>query len=233
MPNPFQSSEDFFPILKTHLNQQHIEGPADAQVHRDPAQIPTVGAGINLDDPANQFNLENKGYNLQDIKSGAVRVEPEHLDETQNEAIQRKTREAQARIGDDLFSSLSPQQKAGVISLYYNSNKLLGPKLIEGLAKQDPEKILNEVLLRSNPDKSPGVLARRIEEAKLLVSQKDFDTYMEFLAPETKQKLHGILSKTENEERRTELLNQYGPMLDIGPKPAPFLKIKKLFNPTR
>ena len=222
------SSDDYKQFLLPHLDD--VEG-YQSTPYRDTAGISTIGHGINLTDPANVAMLKLNGYNPTDLKSGVDTMPHEDSRDFQNQIIDRKEREVRNKLSHDTFDSLTPQAKAGVMSLGYNSTGLIGPKLRNALDMKDYVGALDEVLFNSNKDKDPGIALRRLKEAKLLATPEQYDTYMSNLDPERKNQLNDLLGQIENPHTKQQALDTYAQDLSIGPRPQPFLKLRSILNP--
>lgn len=179
----------------------------------------TIGHGIRTDNPRYQEYLTNnpsrnpasgKPQLSEDQSLGIV---SQIMNDKKNELKELLKNRASGYQG-------TPQKNAVLNSLIYQSNNLLGPHVLESLNKNDDNAIAGELLFNSNPKNMPGVLQRRLDEAKMYMGDDQFMNYLKSLGPAKAQDLIGMLQKTKDEQKRNELLQKHSYLNDIAnPKP--------------
>lgn len=189
-----------------------MEGYSD-RVYPDHKGNPTIGHGLNLNDKVNQKLLTQYGYKVSEITSGRQSISLEDANSILNQVISKKEKQIRKQIGSSLFDSLQPNEKAAVMSLGYQSLKLLGPKLRHGLARNNAITVLRAIILESNPENKPGVLARRLKEAELFGDPVGFAIMMGMMTTSEKQRLLKIINKNKNLGQKQAMLEKYSPFL--------------------
>lgn len=194
--------------LKTHLSD--VEGHSD-HVYADHKGIPTIGTGINLRSPSAQKSILNLGYEPQKIQTGEAQLSPEELDQVHADSL-NDTRSVFETIKSQSFpkKELNEAQEAALLSLTYNSPKLLGPTLRQHLNNNQDLDVMREMILNSNKENSPGVQLRRVKEAELYGGPLDFQQMIKTLKPEEKKQIYELLNKIENDEQRGQVIAKYG-----------------------
>jgi GH24 family phage-related lysozyme (muramidase) len=193
--------------LKTHLSD--VEGYSD-EVYDDHKGIPTVGTGVNLNSPTTQKSLLNLGYEPARVTSGEIQLSPEELDRIHDDHI-NETKNIFNTIKSQSFpqKNLNEAQEAAMLSLMYNSPKLVGPSLRQHLNNNDDLSVMKEIVLNSNRENNPGLQLRRIKEAELYGGPLDFQQMLKTLTPEQKKQVYDSISQIKNEEQRLQALEKY------------------------
>ena len=197
------------------------------KVYFDSKGNPTIGSGLNLKDPVNVFNLEQKGFKLDDVLRGQE-VPEGILQELQDIQYQVKEDAIRKNIDPDMYEGLTPAKKASLISLGYNSMNNVGPKLREHIAKGNDLDAMREMVLGSKYDvESPGLLKRRLEEAQLYGGPEQMQHLFRSFGDEDKAKFDQAKSYIKNEHELSDFSQTYDPYMqeDQGPK---FTKLNKL-----
>lgn len=214
--------------LKTHLDD--VEGNR-SEVYEDQKGIPTIGAGINLRSPQAQKSLINMGHAPEAIQSGEIQLKPEELNKIQEESLSEKK-----RMFDVIKSQSFPQkelneaQEASLLSLMYNSPKLVGPNMRQHLNEGRDLDVMREMVLNSNQEQSPGLQLRRIKEAELYGGPLDFQQMLQTLKPEEKKQVFELLNKINNDEQKTQVLQKYSQFDPDYKRPDDKPKFFKLAN---
>lgn len=183
------------PRFKRLRNQ--FEGFSE-EVYPDEKGIPTVGPGINLNSPEVPQILNEMGYDHSEVKSGEQSISPEHLENIANEQLKEKQRYLQTIQKRD-FPEYKPTENElnALMLLMSNSPKLIGPNLRDRLNKNDRFGAFDEIISRSNKDKSPGVQFRRMQEAEEFAGE-NAPEYFQRLPTSQKDEMRSILEQTQN-----------------------------------
>lgn len=168
------------------------------EVYPDEKGIPTVGPGINLNSPEVPQILNEMGYDHSGVKSGEQLISPEHLESIANEQLKEKQRYLQTIQKRD-FPEYKPTENElnALMLLMSNSPKLIGPNLRDRLNKNDRFGAFDEIISRSNKDKSPGVQFRRMQEAEEFAGE-NAPEYFQRLPTSQKDEMRSILEQTQN-----------------------------------
>lgn len=204
-----------------------VEG-FEPRVYKDTKQNPTIGSGLNLNDPTVQGLMHLRGIDPHQVSSGQMHVDPKQLEEIHNAYIQKREPLIKSKFGEDLYDTLSPNEKAAVLSLGYQSLNNLGPNLIGRIAEGDKIGAIREMLLGTNKDKDPGIMSRRLKEAELFGGPMDFAGSFKTMNTEEKKKILDTINKTKNENTRSELMAKYAPYMQEMQQQSSF---QKLFKP--
>lgn len=215
---------DYKSLLNPLLQQ--VEGHSDDS-YTDSKGIPTAGYGFNLDDEENQGIMKMHGVDANEVKSGKRAIATDESQAIQDSILNRKEELVRGRMGSDFFDTLTPNKKAALMSMGYQSLNNIGPNLRGRMAEGDEIGALREMILNTNADKDPGILSRRLKEAELYGGPIDFSGAFKTMNNQEKQQLIDIINKTQNENTKKELLDKYGSYL--GAKQEP-LKVFKLAN---
>lgn len=212
-----------FNKLKNFLNQQ--EGYSE-DVYKDTQDIPTVGHGSNLQSPEVEGHLDEMGIDKDRVLAGQDTLNPEEAALLQQKQIEDKKQFLDnVRKKDFPNSQINPNEYDALMSLSYNSPKLIGPQ-IRGLLNQNKDQdVAKEILLRSNKNKEPGLQKRRLEEAQMY-SGEQFPNVVKSLSPEEINEIRTIVGGIKNIHERNRVLEQYPFLKEIVPT-RPF---KKTFN---
>ncbi len=194
--------------LQTHLSD--VEGNSD-QVYQDHKGIPTIGTGVNLKSPSAQKSILNLGYEPQKVQTGEAQLSPDELNKVHADSL-NDIRNVFETIKSQSFpkKELNEAQEAALLSMTYNSPKLLGPSLRQHLNNNQDLDVMREMVLNSNKDNVPGVQLRRIKEAELYGGPLDFQQMIKTLKPEEKKQIYELLTKIDNDEQRGQVIAKYG-----------------------
>lgn len=177
-------------------------------VYNDTKGIPTVGIGYNLNDQQIRGVMDLNNINADEIISGSRNLTDEEIDNIK--AGYHKVREPliSNRVGSDLFDTLTPNQKAAVASMGYQSLNNIGPNLRSRLADNDTIGAMREIILNTNKDKDPGILSRRLKEASVFGGDEFPLTFQTFNDAEKKEVLD-MINSIGNENTKAEIMKQY------------------------
>ena len=182
------------------------------KVYNDSRKIPTVGYGFNLNAPDTAGILKLHGHDVNALRRGKRGMNPRDAQLIRDAILDKHEQLLRHTIGDDLFNGLSHNKKAGLMSMMYNSPKLIGPKMIQGLATNDNDlALLQEVVLSSNKKKDPGTLYRRMREAELM-SPDNFQNAFKAMEPNS---LHELKTVAKD---HPEIQKRYGSLLSLEPE---------------
>lgn len=197
-------------------------------VYQDSDNNPTIGYGTNLNSPEVPEIMRLHDIDYDQVKLGNRKLSEEEANKIKDAQITDKERYFNKMLGERVpaSSELNDTKKAALMSMYYNSPKLFGPNMVQHLNNNDDINVIKEMLLRSNKDKKPGVLKRRLDEAEVYGGPQDFANTFKVMDNNEKRELIDILHRTENEQLKQELLKKYMPYL-MPQKPV----LKKLFEP--
>jgi GH24 family phage-related lysozyme (muramidase) len=214
----------FDPLIKS------VEGHSNDS-YSDSNGNPTIGAGMNLNDPTIQGLMSLRGIDHNDVKSGNRSIANDELADIQNAYLGSREKLVRNKVGGDLYDTLQPHEKAAIMSMGYQSLNNLGPSLSGHLASGDKPNAIKEMLLNTNAKKDPGILSRRFQEAQTYDSDPvSFSSAFKIMSDDEKKQLADILGKTKNENTRKELLDKYGSYLGTTQPKQDFSKLTKLIN---
>lgn len=202
-----------------------VEGES-SEVYQDSKNIPTVGKGISLRSAASQDVLKSLGYNPEKVKRGQKSVKAKDLAKAEDMILSQKE-----KLLDNMQSSSFPDaklndaQRAALLSLAYNSPKLIGSNLRESLNKGDEIEAMKEIALRSNKDKMPGVTYRRLREAEMFGGPLGFQQMIDSMSEEEKNLINNSLRDAQDPQRKQMFLDKYPQF-----SPAYEEPIQKRFN---
>jgi GH24 family phage-related lysozyme (muramidase) len=205
-----------------------VEGHSD-EVYADSKGVPTVGTGLNLDDETVQGLMNLRGINPEEVKSGQRKLATEEMDDIHNQYMDKRTGLVRSQVGEDLYDTLKPNEKAALMSMGYQSLNNLGPNLKGHIASDDKIGAMREMILNTNKDQDPGILNRRMQEAELFGGPLDFSSAFKTMSPEEKRQLMDTFNKLKNENVKAEALKKYGSYLNDAP-PAQFNKLQDLLK---
>jgi GH24 family phage-related lysozyme (muramidase) len=210
-------------IVKPMLEKS--EGFRD-EVYYDKKNNPTIGFGTNLNDAANVEQMRLNNISIQDLFEGK-RLTREQAEYLRDMAIERKEKELRESIGNDMFDNVDDNKKASLMSLMYNSNKLIGPKIKEYLGTGDHLGVAKEMLTGSNKEKDLGTLLRRADEASNYLGHDEtqLNDLFKLVNLENEANINGLLNKSDNEPMKKEFNDRYGKYLK-----QPIPTFKNLFN---
>jgi GH24 family phage-related lysozyme (muramidase) len=191
--------KDFLEEMKRHEGYRR-------SVYGDRKEIPTIGIGANLTVGDTQEILKDMGYDIHNVLSGQVELsDNEIMDLYQRQLKNRERLFESLRSKSFPGSEITPDEKRALMSLYFNSPKLIGPKMRKALATNDDFAAAKEILLGSNPGNVKGVQTRREAETKMFLGDR-FDEFMESLTPEDLK----LLAK-RRKQRFEDLLKERNP----------------------
>lgn len=199
-------------IIKPMLDKS--EGFRD-EVYYDKNNNPTIGYGTNLNDVANLEQMRLNNINVPDLFEGK-RLTKEQAEYLRDVAINRKEKELRDNIGHDMFDNVDDNKKASLMSLMYNSNKLIGPKIKEYLGTGDHLGVAKEILIGSNKNKELGTLLRRADEASNYLGHDEvqLNDLFKLVNLENEAQIKGLLDKSDNEPMKKEFNDRYGKYLN-------------------
>ncbi len=179
----------------------------------------TIGTGFNVDAPGAERHLKVLNLDKNKIKAGEQQID---------EPTARRLLDMKLHETENLFkheqknfpaTELNPAQKAALISMMYNNPSLMGPELREHINQNDTEKVVREILLRSNKEKSPGIQKRRLREAELYADPVVFNNTLKNMSEDELDQIRSTLDKMDNREEYTRLQALY-PVLQKEAMPA-------------
>lgn len=183
-----QSSIERSPATSDELSDEYISnrnkfitrqetGPEAAEqeefnVYKDTGGKRTIGHGFNLDAPG-QYELMKKTLGLspeeaKDIYTGQGSISKEQAEKLFNISANKAERELEKKVGPAL-SKLNPNQRAALVSMMYNSPKLIGPKILNALKSGNYDEVARLIGVTSDwqAEQHPGLPIRRRNEADL------------------------------------------------------------------
>lgn len=199
-------------------------------VYLDSKGIPTIGSGLNLNDPTVRQILVSMEVDPDALISGAT-IPEEKLREAKNIYLSLRDPLIKEKIGTETFEKLPTHQKAAIASLGFQSLNNLGPKLKNTLEQNDPIGAIKEITLGTNPTEDPGTQNRRMREAYTFGGPLDFSLAMKDMEDEERRKITDIINKNQNPNTREHVMNKYGSYLKQ-PVRQPFSKIQKVLSPS-
>jgi GH24 family phage-related lysozyme (muramidase) len=209
------------------------EGYAPAPVE-DSKGHPTVGFGVNLDDPEMAgLAAARLGVSPDMIRSGQRVISPNEAQDLQKAVYENKKAKLD-KLRNNRFpaAELGPQQTAALTDMYQQHSGLIGPNLMYHLNNNDDSSAIKEILLNSNKAQSPGQMKRRLMQASMFGGDAFNDT-VKNMSPDEKDQIRSVLNKMQNSNELQNIYKKYpvlSPEMDYKPAPASFPKIKKLFG---
>lgn len=204
----------------------------EASVYDDSAGKKTIGKGLNLEAPLTQLAFKRLGLDPQKMMSGEEIATPEQLEQAY-QFMMDKTEEGVDSKFRDL--NLNDNEKAALMSLYYNSPSLIGDNLTNYINNNDKNEAMKEIMLRTNRTKNYGVAKRRLNEAKLFGGEEGLNKAVNTMTPEELIDLRHTFDAMPDTAEKRALFNNYKFLNpDTSKDPFPFMKLKKgLYSPLK
>lgn len=212
----------FDPLIKD------VEGYSD-DTYEDHKGTPTVGTGLNLEDADVQGLMKIRGIDPEEVKTGNRQLASDELDEIHNSYIGKREKLVRNRLGEDLYDTLQPHEKAAVMSMGYQSLNNVGPNFTQAISSNDRIGAIREMILNTNKDQNPGILSRRFREAEVYGGPEDFSSAFKTMTPVEISKLQNIINKLTNDNVKQEIMQKYGQYLNQ-PAPVKMDKLQQLLN---
>lgn len=202
----------------------------ESDVYQDSKGIDTVGPGLALRSPATASAFKKQGINVEDVRSGK-KLKPKVLDKALDDVLSQKE-EIVNTMQKTSFPSgqLNDAKKAALLSLAYNSPQLIGSSLRKKLDANDDLGAMEEIALRTNKEKSPGVLYRRLQEAELFGGPLDFNQMVQGLSEEEKNLVFNTLNETKDPQRKAEIMKRFPQFSPSFQDTNDFLKLNSLLK---
>ncbi len=213
-PSREKNVDPYYDQFSTLIKE--VEGNREG-VYLDSKGIPTAGVGFNLNDSQIRGVMELEGINPDEIISGSRTLNDDEIGRIKSSYHRVREPLIKNQVGGDLFDTLKPNQKAAVTSLGYQSLNNIGPNLRGRLAEDDTIGAMRELILNTNKDKDPGILARRLKEAEVFGGEEFPSTFMTFNESERQQVLD-MLGQIKNEHTRKEMMDRYKQYLEPTPR---------------
>jgi GH24 family phage-related lysozyme (muramidase) len=148
-------------------------------VYKDSKGLRTIGHGYNIDAPG-QFDKMKKILGLSDeeadaIVSGEMSISKEQADKLFNFSAKKAERQLDEKLQSIGGVQLTSDQRAALVSMIYNSPKLIGPKILEALKSGNYEEVARLISITSDfqKRKHPGLPIRRRKEAALFSGSEE------------------------------------------------------------
>ncbi len=211
-------------LLSQHLKIN--EGVSDTP-YTDQKGNPTVGVGMNLNDPDVRGLLKMRGIEPEEVTLGTRKLDDEESSQIHDSIVSNKEKALRSNIGSDLFESLKPNEQAAIMSMGYQSQNNIGPNLKGYLANSDKINAIKEMVLNTNKDNDPGIALRRLREGELFGGPVDFSSTFKIMSNEEKRKLMDTINSIGNENTKAEALKRYSSYLQDKPQ---MNKIQEMLN---
>lgn len=134
----------------------------------------TVGVGFNMDAPGAQTAMQRAlGYGkdvFDAVRSGKRALSDLDVRKLFDYSVKQAEAVVQERLGD---IALPEHQRLALVSMAFNSPKLIGPKLVDAIKSSNLKAALNEILFNSNAKSHRGLAARRYKEAVMFSGPAD------------------------------------------------------------
>jgi len=199
-----------------------------SKTYEDTRGFRTVGFGFNLDEPTNRTLYKNV-LNKTDEDFEALRNGQTELSNREGRILFEAAAGSAERLISNKFSDtdLKGYERLSLISLAYNSPKLIGPNLTKHIKSGDRKAAFDEIKFRSNGRKSKGIQNRRDLEAQMFSGMNPDD------AEDSEwsiANLFGIASAEAGELRSSNELIENGRKIAPRPrmKPTPPEEPKKV-----
>ena len=158
------------------------------RTYKDSRLLRTVGYGFNLEEPTNR-DVYKKALGKTDTDYDALRDRKTTLTKREGRILFEAAAGAAETLISNTFADvdLKGYQRLALVSLAYNHPKLIGPNLTKHVKAGDADAVIEEIRLRSNLHKIPGITNRRAEEADMFSGMSPDD------AKETEWSLGSLL----------------------------------------
>ena len=108
----------------------------------------TIGYGFNLDQPGAKMMVEAAGLNFSNLRSGKVEIDEDDATALAMQVADMRARSLVNRFENDLHK-LDLDQWVVLLSLAYNSPKLIGPGITQAVREQDMKSAVWEIVCNS------------------------------------------------------------------------------------
>jgi len=177
--------------------------------YKDSSQIDTIGAGANLSSPATQKAAEALNLDMEQLRGPDGVLSPEQSRMMTRKTLEVKYPEYQTiKKRDFPNAKLNEDQESALMSMYYNNPKLLGPMMRAHLDSNNVSKAAQEIMLRSNAGKVPGIAKRRLAEAERFAGEH-FPEVMGSIDERAKGELLSLLERIKNPNEKARVLEKY------------------------
>lgn len=214
------NNEDYKNQLKTHLKD--VEGFSE-KIYKDSKGNDTIGYGFNLDAPDVAGYMQMNGYDRERLDREGLPVEA--ADQLKDFVIGKEEDKLKKRL-PDVYDNLPSNEKAAVMSLFYNSPNLIGPDMTGYLANGDKLNAAKEILTKSNKNKDIGTGFRRMKEAEMFSGADQIENVFKILSPEERVELQKMVESSDNENVKRDVINRYGKYLNPPSRSPAFTKLK-------
>ena len=150
------------------------------KAYEDSGGLVTIGHGYNLDAPGQyqkmKMLLKLSDEEAQSIYKGELPINKKQADILFNFSLRKAEKELDQKLADSNVK-LNPNQRAALVSMIYNSPKLVGPKILEALESGDYEEVARLIRITSDSQafKHPGLPIRRRKESQLFSGEEEKD----------------------------------------------------------
>lgn len=177
-----EADEDYIQKRNKFILEQE-SGPKMAEkkefkAYEDSGGLVTIGHGYNLDAPGQyqkmKMLLKLSDEEAQSIYKGELPINKKQADILFNFSLRKAEKELNQKLADSNVK-LNPNQRAALVSMIYNSPKLVGPKILEALESGDYEEVARLIRITSDSQafKHPGLPIRRRKEAQLFSGEEE------------------------------------------------------------
>jgi GH24 family phage-related lysozyme (muramidase) len=186
-----------------------LEGQ-EKSVYLDSNKIPTVGFGANLNSPDIPKIFEAQGIDRDRVLSGEVSITPEQADKIMDAQLAEK-RQYYDNIKNTDFpkAKLNLEEEAALMSMMYNSPKLIGPNMRKLLNENNKIEAAKEIMLRSNKGGVPGIQLRRMEEAQQFLGPAQLDSVLKSMSQDEKKLITDRINAIQNEEHKAKAIQRF------------------------
>ena len=168
----------------------------------------TVGYGYNMD------SVGHKDLFMKTLQVGSDYFDSVHAGDIEiTEAQGRKLFDAAVGEAESVIDNrlngvdLNHQQRLALVSMAYNSPKLIGKNLVGHLKSGDIDKAVEEILYKSNGSRMLGLYNRRYEEALTFVGANrehgmpSYLAYMATVLPEKYAAKYAASQEAQNKDK--------------------------------
>ena len=139
----------------------------------------TIGHGYNLDAPGQYSKMRSvlglSKEEAEDIYRGNTPITKEQADKLLSFSVSKAETELDRKLSQIGEVNLTPNQRTALVSMIYNSPKLIGPKILNALKTGNYDEVARLIRISSNwqAEKHPGLPKRRRKESDIFLTPEE------------------------------------------------------------
>lgn len=181
---PASDLDERYQELRNKFIVEQESGPEAAEkeeftAYSDTGGKRTIGHGYNIDAPGQYSKMKSilglSDEEAESIYRGEASITKEQADKLLSFSVSKAEKQLDKALSETGDIQLSPNQRTALVSMMYNSPKLIGPKILNALKTGDYEEVARLISISSDWQrrKHPGLPKRRRKEAKLFASSSE------------------------------------------------------------